>query len=112
MSTTFDAGQYKEATRDQWQDAAEAWHRWGSFLEQWLGEATQQMLDLAGVGEGSRVVDIAAGAGGQTIAAARRAGESGAVLATDISPRILELAAASARAAGLSNVATRTMDGE
>jgi SAM-dependent methyltransferase len=112
MSTTFDAGQYKEATRVQWQDAAEAWHRWGSFLEQWLGEATQQMLDLAGVRDGSRVVDIAAGAGGQTIAAARRAGESGAVLATDISPRILELAAASARAAGLSNVATRTMDGE
>ena len=112
MSTTFDAGQYKEATRVQWQDAAEAWHRWGPFLEQWLGEATEQMLDLAGVRDGSRVVDIAAGAGGQTIAAARRAGESGAVLATDISPRILELAAASARAAGLSNVATRTMDGE
>ena len=112
MSKTFDASQYKDTTRVQWQDAAEAWHRWGSFLEQWLGEGTQQMLDLAGVREGSRVLDIAAGAGGQTIAAAQRAGASGAVLATDISPRILELAADSARAAGLNNVATRTMDGE
>jgi hypothetical protein len=55
--------------------------------EEWLGEATGLMRDLAGVGEGSRVLDIAAGAGGQTITAARRVGASGAVLATDIVER-------------------------
>ena len=109
---TFDAAGYKETTREQWQEAAAAWHRWGPFLEEWLGPATEQMLDLAGVGPGSRVLDIAAGAGGQTIAAARRADERGVVLATDVSERILELAALEARTAGLSNVATKTMDGE
>jgi SAM-dependent methyltransferase len=67
------------------------------------------MLDLAGVGPGSRVLDVAAGAGGQTLAAARR---GAAVLATDISPAILGYAAAEARRAGLSSVATRTLDGE
>ncbi len=110
--TTFDPLRYKETTREQWQVAAEPWDRWGATLESWLGEATEVMLDLARVGPGSKVLDIAAGAGGQTIAAARRAGASGAVLATDISPAILEYAERRARQAGLTNVATREMDGE
>ena len=104
----FDPIRFKETTREQWQETAGAWHRWGAFLESWLGEATELLLDLAAVGEGSRVLDVAAGAGGQTLAAARR---GASVLATDISSNILDFAAAQARAAGLS-VATRTMDGE
>ena len=110
--TAFDPVAYKQTTRQQWQEAAEAWHSWGPTLEAWLGPATELMLDTAGVAPGARVLDLAAGAGGQTIAAARRAGDQGAVLATDISPGILEFAAAQARAAGLSNVATQEMDGE
>ena len=70
------------------------------------------MLDLADVGPGDRVLDIAAGAGGQSLAAARRVGPTGRVLATDIAPTILDHAAADARAAGLANVETRAMDGE
>jgi len=112
MSTTFDPATYKETTRVQWQDAAEAWHRYDPVFDRWLGEATDAMLDLAHVGPGSRVLDIAAGSGGQTIAAARRAGTGGAVLATDISSNILDEAEAAARAAGVANVATRVMDGE
>ena len=113
MSTaTFDAQAYKQTTRQQWEDAAEAWHRWGPALESWLGGATETMLDLADVGEGHRVLDVAAGSGGQTLAAARRVGADGAVLATDISPRILEFAAAEARRAGLANVGTHAVDGE
>jgi ubiquinone/menaquinone biosynthesis C-methylase UbiE len=111
-TTAFDPVAYKETTRQQWEEAAEAWHRWGPTLETWLGEATEVMLDLARIVDGSRVLDVAAGAGGQTLAAARRVGPSGAVLATDISPNILEFAAQEARAAGFGNVATRTMDGE
>jgi SAM-dependent methyltransferase len=110
--TTFDPDAYKRTTRDQWQTAAAAWHRWGPQLEAWLGPATELMLDLAGAAEGAHVLDVAAGAGGQTLAAARRVGPSGAVLATDISPAILEYAAAEARRAGLANVATRELDGE
>jgi SAM-dependent methyltransferase len=111
-ATAFDPAVYKETTRVQWQDAADAWHRWDPVFDRWLGEATSRLLDLAGVQDGARVLDIAAGSGGQTIEAARRAGASGAVLATDISSNILEHAEAAARAAGLANVATRVMDGE
>jgi SAM-dependent methyltransferase len=55
---------------------------------------------------------VAAGAGGQTLAAARRAGPDGHVLATDISGNILAFAERSAREAGLRNVETRVVDGE
>jgi SAM-dependent methyltransferase len=109
---TFDPVRYKETTREQWQEAAERWHDWGPVLEAWLDEATETMLDMAGVGPGSRVLDVAAGAGGQTVAAARRVGTDGYVLATDISSNILDFAAEAAREAGLSNVETRVLDGE
>jgi SAM-dependent methyltransferase len=111
-ATQFDPIKYKETTREQWQAAAEPWYRWGPTLEEWLGQATQTMLDMAEVGPGSRVLDIAAGAGGQTIVAAKRVGPSGYVLATDISSNILQFASETARQEGLGNVETRVMDGE
>jgi SAM-dependent methyltransferase len=109
---SFDAQAYKSTTREQWQAAATAWDNWGPTIEDWLGPATETMLDLAGVGAGSRVLDVAAGSGGQTLVAARRVGPQGRVLATDIAPAILALAEHNAHAAGLTNVATRVMDGE
>lgn len=109
---SFDAGKYKNTTRQQWEDYAEGWNAWGPLLESWLGDATERMLDMAGVGEGSRVVDVAAGAGGQSIAAARRVGSSGSVLATDLSPTILDFAAKGAADAGLQNLTTLELDGE
>jgi ubiquinone/menaquinone biosynthesis C-methylase UbiE len=109
--TTFDPIRYKATTREQWQAAAEAWHRWGPVLEDWLGVATQRMLDAAGVALGSQVLDVAAGAGGQSLAAARRVGAEGRVIATDISPAILAYAAQAAVRAGVA-IETREVDGE
>lgn len=112
LQAAFDAAAYKTTTRAQWQAAAEAWHRWGPFIGSWLGEATETMFDLARIGPGSRVLDVAAGAGEQSISAARRVGPGGHVLATDIAPALLERALADARQAGLSNLQTRELDGE
>lgn len=109
---TFDPIKYKATTREQWQAAAEAWHRWGPTLHQWLGEATNVMLDMAGIREGQRVLDVAAGAGEQTIVTAQRVGSTGSVLATDISSNILDFAQQAARHAGLKNVETKVVDGE
>ena len=109
--TTFDPTQYKATTRQQWEVAAEAWHRWGPLLEDWLGAATQQMLDAAGVKAGSHVLDVAAGAGGQSLAAAQLTGPAGRVVASDISPAILAFAAQSAAHAGIS-LETLELDGE
>ncbi len=108
----FDPVQYKTTTRRQWQEYASGWNAWSPLLETWLGDATDRMLDLAGVTAGSSVIDVAAGAGGQSIAAAHRAGTSGRVLATDLSPEILRYAAQAAADAGVENVSTRELDGE
>ncbi len=109
---SFDPVKYKETTREQWQTAAGAWNDWGPSLRAWLGPATEVMLDMANVGPGHRVLDVAAGAGDQTLQAADRVGPTGHVLATDISANILAFAAANARRAGHDNVETRVMDGE
>ena len=111
-SPVFDPVKFKESTRQQWQAAAKAWNDWGVFLGLWLGPATEQMLDMAGVVDGSRVLDVAAGAGDQTLVIAGRVGPKGHVLATDISSNILEFARANAQRAGLKNVETRVLDGE
>jgi ubiquinone/menaquinone biosynthesis C-methylase UbiE len=76
------------------------------------GPATQMMLDLAEVRTGSRVLDVAAGTGDQTVLAAQRVGATGCVLATDISVSMLKLASDTAAEAGLTNVETRVMDAE
>ena len=108
----FDPVRYKTTTRDQWDAAAQAWHDWAPTLQQWLGPATELMLDMTGVKAGSRVLDVAAGAGDQTLHAARRVGPNGSVLATDISPAILQFAERNARSMGFNNVQTQVADGE
>lgn len=108
----FDPIKYKITTREQWQTAAEAWYRWSPTLNQWLGKATDIMLQMAGISEGHKVLDIAAGAGEQSISAAKKVGSNGSVLATDISSNILQFAKQMADEAGLHNIQTSAMDGE
>ncbi len=108
----FDAVKYKQTTLQQWNTAAEAWHRWGPLLSRWLGPATETMLDVGEIKNGSRELDVAAGAGEQTLGVAKRIGHKGQVLATDISAEILQYAAASAKLAGMASVQTLVMDAE
>ena len=109
---SFDAAKYKNAQREQWNKDGAAWRRWTPTLDRWYGVATRQMLDLARIQPGQRILDVAAGAGEPAVSAAERVGPSGYVLATDISEGIVELAHQVARERGLKQVETRAMDGE
>jgi SAM-dependent methyltransferase len=108
----FDPIKYKTTTREQWQSASEAWYRWSPTLNEWLGKATDRMLEMTGIVSGHKVLDIAAGAGEQSITTAKRVGPTGSVLATDIAPNILEYAKQLAEQNGISNIDTAVMDGE
>jgi SAM-dependent methyltransferase len=110
--TNFDPVGYKRSTRDQWQAAAAAWRRWQPVIDGWLREGTDLMLDLAQVQAGDRVLDVAAGAGGQSFAAARRVGPKGEVLATDVAENLVRYLERDAAAAGLTQVRAAVMDGE
>ena len=112
MTKVFNPQHYKETTREQWQTAAEAWHRWHPTLKTWLGPATDLMLEMAQVKEGYRILDIAAGAGEQSITAAEKVGPNGYVLATDLAPKILDFALELAAEKGIHNIETKEMDGE
>ncbi len=112
QESSFDAAKYKNAQREQWNRDGAAWRRWNATLDRWYGEVTRQMLDLARIQPGQRVLDIAAGAGEPAVSAAERVGPGGYVLATDISEGIVELALRVARERGLNQVETRVMDGE
>ena len=112
VHTTFDPVAFKANTRRQWQEAADAWHRWGGFIGEWLAEPTETMIEMAGIGPSSRVLDVAAGAGEQSLRIARRVGPAGRVLATDIAPNLLDRAATDAAAEGLSQIETLELDGE
>lgn len=108
---TLDAGAAC-ALASAWDAAAAGWNRHAPMLGEWLRESTAAMLDAADVRPGSRVLDVAAGAGDQTLDIARRVGPTGQVLATDISAQILALARVKLRLAGFDGVLTRVADAQ
>ena len=89
-----------------WELAAPGWAKWEHIFSQAFAEATGDLLDMAQVGPGMRVLDIASGAGSQSIEAAKRVGPDGSVLATDISGTMLEHLRQNASEAGINNIET------
>ena len=101
-----------DARHHPWDAAAAGWNHHAALIHNWLHDVTQIMLDEAHIGPKTRVLDIAAGAGDQTLDIARRIGSEGWVLATDVSPDILALAQKNAKAAGLMQVSTQVADAQ
>jgi SAM-dependent methyltransferase len=98
--------------REQWDRCAQGWNGEGPKIRAWLTEATRAMIAMADIRTGMRVLDVAAGAGDQTLDIASRVGPTGSVLATDLSPGILALCRENAQRAGHDNVQTLAADGE
>jgi SAM-dependent methyltransferase len=92
--------------RTQWEGAAPGWARWEATIATWMEPATVAMLAMADVDVGARVLDLASGAGSQTLRAAQRVGAQGHVVASDIADTMLHHVQENARAAGLTNVTT------
>jgi SAM-dependent methyltransferase len=103
---------FKTSMRAQWDGAAEGWNGHTAAIRTWLGQSTEAMCAMAGVRAGSRVLDVAAGAGDQTLTVAQAVGAQGHVLATDLSPVIMALARGNAARAGFAQVETQVADGE
>jgi ubiquinone/menaquinone biosynthesis C-methylase UbiE len=100
------AGVSPSELRNTWDSAAPGWAKWEQAFSANLFAATDALIDSAGVRPGMRVLDLACGAGTQSIRAARRVDANGSVLATDISPTMLEHVRRNAMAAGVRNIET------
>lgn len=108
----FNSEEFKKATLAQWNRSAQGWNDQSARVRDWLRLSTDAMINMADVRPGARVLDVAAGAGDQTLDIARRVGSNGSVLATDLSPAILEFAKVNALRAGHRHVETLAADGE
>jgi ubiquinone/menaquinone biosynthesis C-methylase UbiE len=113
-TTTFDTAQYKARIRAEWRDAAPGWRAWFDVLEaENAGFAmSRRLIQLAGIGPGDAVLDVAAGYGEPGLTAARAVAPGGLVVCTDISAKMLSYGAERAAAEGLDNVKFVECDAE
>jgi ubiquinone/menaquinone biosynthesis C-methylase UbiE len=75
-----------------------------------FGDLTAHVLQLAGLSEGMRVLDVGCGTGDVSFLAASIVGPEGRVIGVDKSPEAVSLASQRAAAAGLTNVQFLTQD--
>ncbi len=93
---------------DMWDSVAPGWEANAEFVDEQLALATEALLDVAKIGEGDRVLDLAAGPGGAGLAAAQRVGSTGSVVISDVAAEMVAVAAR--RASGVAQVSTAVFD--
>lgn len=101
---TLDTHQYKEGQRQSWDSVAAEWQRWWKTTETAAEEVSRWLISHAEIKPGSKVLDIATGIGEPAISAAKKVGNGGHVLATDISSQMLSIAKQRAISLGLQDV--------
>lgn len=112
MTTLSTAHDVKARQRTGWSEQARHWYRQIEVTRRQWEPLSDGVLDLARVTAGDRVLDLACGVGDPSIAAARRVGPSGTVIATDLAPDMVAFTAQRAAEEGLTTVETHEMDAE
>ena len=92
--------------RATWDSAASGWAKWEGELSRNLVDATETLLDMADISSRMRILDLACGAGSQSLQVAARVGDGGLVVACDISEEMLKHVRENAEKAGFKNVET------
>jgi ubiquinone/menaquinone biosynthesis C-methylase UbiE len=90
--------------------AEEIWRRYDDVESRLTAPLSERMLDLAGIGPGMRVLDLATGRGEPALRAARRVAPDGVVVGVELAVGVLEMAGENARLSGLSNLDLRVAD--
>ena len=113
-TTIFDPAQYKASIRTEWRAAAPGWRAWVEVLEAEDGgrAVSRCLVQLAGIGPGDAVLDVAAGYGEPGLTAARAVAPGGRVVCTDISAEMLAVGRERAAAEGLDNLEFLECDAE
>ena len=99
----LDSNQIKES-QCQSGIVSEGWQKWWKTFENGAQNVSNRLVELAHIKSGDKVLDIATGIGEPTITAAKRVGNSGHIMATDISSQMLSIAKQRAASMGLENI--------
>ena len=93
-----------------WASVAPAWGEHADYADTRGAAVTETLLRLTAPRPGERVLELACGAGGVGIAAARLVGPTGEVVVSDVAAEMTRIAAERAAALGLGNVRALTLD--
>ena len=96
--------QFKQIQRQAWDTAAEGWKKWWPVFESGAQKLSDRLVELAGIKQGHKVIDMGTGTGEPAVTAAKRVRPAGKVLAIDISSKMLSIARERAKEHGLDNV--------
>ena len=88
----------------------EIWRRYDAMEVRLSAALSERMLDLARLGPGMRVLDLATGRGEPAVRAAHRVGPSGLVVGIDTSASMLAIAKERTDREGIGNLILRTAD--
>jgi SAM-dependent methyltransferase len=100
----IDPGEFRDKQHEQWDGVAAAWNEYSELIDSSAGVVSERLVEMAGVKEGDRVLDVAAGYGEPSLTAARKVGPEGSVVATDISAEMLGFGRQRAADAGIDNI--------
>lgn len=107
MSNNLD--HIREQQKDIWDRFSTGWQKWDELVLGWLAPFGDAMIHQAKLRDGDHVLDVAAGTGEPGLTAAALV-PNGRVTVTDLSERMLQVAAENARHRGLSNFTTEICD--
>jgi SAM-dependent methyltransferase len=93
-----------------WAAVAASWGEHAAYVDERGTRVTAELLSRAHPRPGDRVLELACGAGGVGLAAAKLVAPGGEVVLSDVVPAMTEIAATRAGAAGLGNVTARPLD--
>ncbi len=102
----------KAREQKNWSSAAEGWRRRDKLLRKGAAPVSKRMLELSGMTVGSYVLDIASGTGEPALSAAKRVGDSGKVIGTDLTQAMLDVARDKAEQQGLKHMTFQCADAE
>ena len=97
--------EYKQRQLEFYDANAADWEKWAAVIADQAKGFNLPLIEVAGIGPGHRVLDLASGAGEPALTIAWAVGETGRVTATDLSPSMLAIVERRAAEAGFGHIA-------
>jgi ubiquinone/menaquinone biosynthesis C-methylase UbiE len=104
--------QAHQQVREVWETMAPGWEARRAYLAEFSKDITSWLVDKLDAQPAQTILELAAGPGDTGFAAARRIGEKGRLISTDLAPAMVQVARRRAAEVGVTNADFRVLDAE